>query len=164
MATIVAATVVGLATAIIDHASVISAILARGSAAVALAALGAVIGNAVVGAGRVTWHRVRGAIALYMIIALLFAHLYALSNLLLPQGFANVPRGTNAHAVFHQGHLLYFSFMTLTSVGYGNITPTHPLTASLVTLEALTGQLFPAILLARLVSLEVEARREGAKT
>jgi hypothetical protein len=159
LATIVAATVVGLGTAIFDHATVLSAILARGSAVVALAALGAVIASAAFGTGRVSWHRVRGAVALYLILGLLFAHLYALLNLLAPHAFANVPAGLNAHAVFYQGHLLYFSFMTLTSVGYGNIVPTHPLTTSLVTLEALTGQLFPPILLARLVSLEVESRR-----
>jgi hypothetical protein len=156
---IVAATIVGLATAIIDHSTVVSAILARGSAAVALGALGAVIGHAAFGADHVTWHRVRGAIALYLILGLLFAHLYALLNVLVPSGFANVPNGLNPHAVFHEGRLLYFSFMTLTSVGYGNIEPTHPLASSLVSLEALTGQLFPPILLARLVSLEVEGRR-----
>ena len=45
--------------------------------------------------------------------------------------------------------------MTLTTVGYVDITPLHPIARSLAMLEALTGQLYPAILLARLVSLEV---------
>jgi hypothetical protein len=159
VAAILAATVVGLATEIMDRPTALSAYLARGSAAVALVAVGAVISRATFEDGRVTWHRVRGAIALYLILGLLFAHLYALVSLLVPQGFANVATGLSAHAVFYHGRLLYFSFMTLTSVGYGNIVPTHPLTCSLVTLEALIGQLFPAILLARLVSLEVEGRR-----
>ena len=125
----------------------------------ALAALGAAIIGAVFRGGPVNWLSVRGAVALYIILGLLFAHLYGLLNLLVPGSFGNVPPGLNAHAVFYRGHLLYFSFMTLTSVGYGNIVPTHPLTSSLVTLEALTGQLFPPILLARLVSLELEGRR-----
>jgi Ion channel len=43
----------------------------------------------------------------------------------------------------------------LTTVGYGDITPVAPLARSLAILEALTGQLYPAILLARLVALEV---------
>ena len=55
--------------------------------------------------------------------------------------------------------LLYFSFVTLTSVGYGDIVPLQPVVYSLATLEALIGQLFPPILLARLVSLELEGRR-----
>ena len=50
--------------------------------------------------------------------------------------------------------------MTLTSLGYGDITPLHPFARALVTLEALTGQLFLAILVARLVAMELEWRQE----
>jgi hypothetical protein len=55
----------------------------------------------------------------------------------------------------------YYSFVTLTTVGYGDITPVHPLARSLAVFEALTGQLYPAILLARLVSLEVQSKGSG---
>jgi hypothetical protein len=55
--------------------------------------------------------------------------------------------------------LTYFSFVTLTSTGYGDILPVHPLVRSLCNLEAIIGQLFPATLLARLVTLELEHRR-----
>ena len=54
---------------------------------------------------------------------------------------------------------LLASFVTLTSIGYGDIVPLHPLARSLAILEAVIGQLFPATLLARLVSLELEGRR-----
>jgi voltage-gated potassium channel Kch len=133
--------------------------VARGSAAVAFAALGTVIGQAALGPGRVTWHRIQGAIALYLILALVFAHLYGLLNALVPDAFANVPPHVDANAVFYRGHLLYFSFVTLTTTGYGDIVPLHPVARSLATLEAVIGQLFPATLLARLVSLELEGRR-----
>ncbi len=159
VAVILVATAVGLATAIIGRPTVLSAVLARGSATVALAALGGVIGRAALGPGRVTWRRIQGAVALYLILGLLFAHLYGLLNALAPEAFTNVAPGLSAHAVFYQGRMLYFSFMTLTSVGYGDIVPLHPVAYSLTTLEALIGQLFPAILLARLVSLELEGRR-----
>ncbi len=53
----------------------------------------------------------------------------------------------------------YFSFVTLTSLGYGDITPLHPFARALVTLEALAGQLFLAILVARLVAMELEWRQ-----
>jgi hypothetical protein len=159
VAVILAATAAGLATAIFDRPSALSAVLARGSAAMALAVLGGVIGRAAFGPGRVTWHRVQGAVALYLILALLFAHLYGLLTVLVPEAFANVPLGLNAHAVFYRGRLLYFSFVTLTSTGYGDIVPLHPVARSLATLEAVIGQLFPATLLARLVSLELEGRR-----
>ena len=46
--------------------------------------------------------------------------------------------------------LLYFSFSTLTTVGYGDITPVYPLVRNLADLEAVIGQLFPATLLAQL--------------
>ena len=49
----------------------------------------------------------------------------------------------------------YLSFVTLTSTGYGDIIPVHPLARSLCTIESVVGQLFPATLLARLVALEL---------
>jgi hypothetical protein len=51
---------------------------------------------------------------------------------------------------------LYFSFVTLTTVGYGDLVPVAPAARSLATLEALLGQLYPAIILARLVSLQIK--------
>jgi voltage-gated potassium channel Kch len=54
--------------------------------------------------------------------------------------------------------LTYYSFVTLTTVGYGDITPLIPAARSLAIAEALIGQLFPAILIARLVSMEIAAR------
>jgi voltage-gated potassium channel Kch len=159
MAVIVAATAGGLALTLLARPTALSAVLARGTAAAALAVLGWVIGRVVFGPGQVTWHRVQGAVALYLIVGLIFTHLYGVLNVLVPEAFAHVPSGLSAHAVFYRGRLLYFSFMTLTSVGYGDIVPQHPVAYSLVTLEALIGQLFPAILLARLVSLELEGRR-----
>jgi len=54
---------------------------------------------------------------------------------------------------------LYFSLVTLTTTGYGDVVPLHPFARSLATLEAVIGQLFPATLLARLVTLELQGRR-----
>jgi len=49
--------------------------------------------------------------------------------------------------------------VTLTTTGYGDVVPLHPFARSLATLEAVIGQLFPATLLARLVTLELQGRR-----
>ena len=57
-------------------------------------------------------------------------------------------------------HYIYYSFITLTSTGYGDITPLHPYVRSLATFEAITGQLYLAVLIARLVGLEMEWREE----
>jgi hypothetical protein len=54
---------------------------------------------------------------------------------------------------------IYLSFVTLTTVGYGGITPHGHATRSLAILEALIGQLYPTIVLARLVSLHVAGNR-----
>ena len=53
---------------------------------------------------------------------------------------------------------MYFSFVTLTTVGYGDITPVATSARSLAMLEALTGQLYPAIIIARLVSLQTSSQ------
>jgi hypothetical protein len=53
--------------------------------------------------------------------------------------------------------MAYYSFGTLTTAGSGDITAVHPLARSLTNLEAMIGQLYPATLLARLVTLELES-------
>lgn len=62
-----------------------------------------------------------------------------------------------------QPRFLYYSFTTLTTLGYGDITPIHPYARSLAVLESLVGVIYPAVLIARLVSLDVideqDARR-----
>jgi len=163
---IVAATGAGLATAILDRPSAVSTLVARGSATVVLAVLGAVIANVVFGPGRVTWHRIQGGVALYLIVALFFAHVYGLLTVLVPEAFSGGPTGLSAraaglnpHAVFYRGRLLYFSLVTLTTTAYGDIVPLHSVARSLATLESVIGQLFPATLLARLVALELQGRR-----
>jgi hypothetical protein len=58
----------------------------------------------------------------------------------------------------HKENLTYFSFVTLTTLGYGDIAAVHPVARMFVVFEALVGQLYPATLLARLVSLEISNR------
>jgi hypothetical protein len=53
----------------------------------------------------------------------------------------------------------YFSFVTQTTLGYGDIIPTHPLSQSLVTTEALVGQIYLVVLVAHLVAMRNEADR-----
>jgi len=106
--------------------------------------------------GPVTAHRIRGAIAAYVLLAVLFANAYALLSYLIPGAF-NMP-DTQFRAERMQA-FYYFSVVTLTTVGFGDITAVDPMARSLVMLEALIGQLYPAILIARLVTLEIEARR-----
>jgi hypothetical protein len=75
---------------------------------------------------------------------------------LAPGSLANVASETEPFQAYSS--ILYFSFVTLTSVGYGDIVPVQPFVRALCNLEAIIGQLYPATLLARLVTLELEQR------
>lgn len=59
--------------------------------------------------------------------------------------------------------MLYFSFVTLTTLGYGDITPATHGTRALATLEALAGQVFITFLVARLVGLHVVRQKTAEK-
>jgi len=104
--------------------------------------------------GRVTAHRVKGAIAVYLLIGLTFSVLYGLLDQLLPFAF-DLPAKLEDVTSLRQELLTYFSFITLTTLGYGDITPTHEITRMFAIMEGLFGQLYPATLLARLVSLSL---------
>jgi len=105
--------------------------------------------------GRITLHRVRGAVAAYLLFGLSWTAAYQLVLAVRPDAF-RLGEGTDPRL-----GLLYYSFVTLTTVGYGDITPLIPFARSLAIAEALIGQLFPAVLIARLVSLEIAGRSGG---
>ena len=119
--------------------------------------LGAVVARAVFAPGRITFHRVVGAVLLYLCIGLVFVSFYCFVALRAPNAFTGLPPLHDDLAV--AANLIYFSFVTLTSVGYGDIVPLHPFARGLANVEAIIGQLYPATLLARLVTLELEQRR-----
>jgi hypothetical protein len=104
--------------------------------------------------GTVTKHRILGAIAAYLLLGLSWASAYEILFQVVPGAF----RGLGDLAPARD--LVYYSFVTLTTVGYGDITPAHQGARMLAVGEALVGQLYPAILVARLVSLEVQARSQ----
>jgi hypothetical protein len=107
----------------------------------------------------VTFHRVIGAVLLYLNIGLIFVALFCFVGLSIPTAFTGIgPLRDNLSVA---GDLIYFSFVTLTSVGYGDIVPLHPFARGLANVEAIIGQLYPATLLARLVTLELAGRRVG---
>jgi hypothetical protein len=65
-----------------------------------------------------------------------------------------VRQGSTSFGVERNAQILYFRFTTLTTTGYGDITPVHIGVRAVANLEGLVGKLFPAILIARLVSLQ----------
>src|SRR5438132_8367849 len=119
--------------------------------------LASVVARATFAPGRVTYHRIMGAVLLYLTIAVAFAALFTFVGTLVPKAFFGLAV-EDSPALASQ--LIYFSFATLTTTGYGDIHPVHPLARSLRNLEAIFGQLYPATLLARLVTLEIAHRIE----
>lgn len=103
-----------------------------------------------------------GAVNIYVLMAMLFAFVYATLDVLLPESFATnvhaVPDGQRLYAFF------YFSFVTITTLGYGDMTPTNVIAGTLAYLEALLGQLYVAVMMARLVSLYVATNGEDAES
>ncbi len=140
----------------IDAPTTTSICIASGSILVFVSMLGWIVWSAVFGPGQVTHHRIRGAVVLYLSVALAFAAVYEILLALLP--------GSITGAIVHGKYLLlgqslvYYSFTTLTSTGYGDLVPVHPLVRSVSNLESVIGQLYPATLLARIVTLELHGR------
>lgn len=120
-----------------------------------LAFVTVVIFGSVLSPGKVTRDRIAGSICVYLLLGMVWALLYTALALAQPSAF-HLP-GEVARD-FGQGSeyaFFYFSFTTLTTLGYGDITPTTPVSQTLAWLEALTGQIYLAILVARLVGLHI---------
>jgi hypothetical protein len=98
---------------------------------------------------RITSETVLGALCAYVLIGLLFAFLYLAVQELRDQPFFAQP---GPHA---QSEFLYFSFVALTTLGFGDLSPSVGLPQALTVLEALVGQIFLVTMVARLVTLWV---------
>jgi ion channel len=132
-------------------------VLRRGGDILTFSALSWVVAHAVYAPGRITFHRLQGAVVLYLNFATIFAAAFSLIWELSPAAFTSILPATNDMGEF--ATMLYFSFTTLTTTGYGDIVPVDPFARSLANLEAVVGPFFLAITVARLVTLEVEGRR-----
>jgi hypothetical protein len=95
---------------------------------------------------RVTYETILGALCAYVLLGLLFAFLYLGVSELRDEPFFAQP---GVHA---QSEYLYFSFVALTTLGFGDLSPSVGLPQALTVLEALFGQIFLVTLVARLVT------------
>jgi hypothetical protein len=120
----------------------------------------AMVAVQVFGKGPVSGHRIRGAIVVYLLLGGIWALLYQVVALSIPQAFRLPESMAGGGPDSLQRQFTYFSFITLTTIGFGDITPVHPLARLLAMFEGLVGQLYPAITLARLVSLAVMHHKE----
>jgi hypothetical protein len=110
--------------------------------------------------GPTTSHRIIGAVAAYLLLGVIWSLAYYLIALRIPEAFNVQGPFTPGDTEALRSDLFYFSFVTLVTLGYGDIVPVYPMARMLVILEGVAGQLFPAILIARLVSLQVQSKRK----
>ena len=98
----------------------------------------------------ITGDVIMGAICVYFLIGLAWAFIFFTLELLQPGSF-QMPQGQGIDL----SHFSYYSYVTLTTLGYGDITPISTQARSLALLEAIMGQLYLAILVARLVGIHI---------
>lgn len=105
--------------------------------------------------GPVTSERIVGALSIYLLLGVAWTMLYGLAQTVWPDAIH--------YGVDQVGEpmeqLLYFSFVTLTTLGYGDISPVHPVVKTLAYVEAVFGQLYIAVLIADLVGRRVAAMK-----
>jgi Ion channel len=105
--------------------------------------------------GPVTWSRIQGGVCAYLLLGMVWASAYQFAEQIYPGAFHFVSTPTDIDQLASK--LMYFSFATLTTVG-SDITPVHPFVRSLTIMEAVVGQLYPAILIGTVVSMAMHAR------
>jgi hypothetical protein len=95
--------------------------------------------------------RIFAVIAGYLMLGIIWAYLYGIVEALAPGSFSMGGDGHISNVGDGNVELLYFSFVTLTTLGYGDVSPVLPFAQSLAVLEAATGILYIAVLVASLM-------------
>lgn len=110
--------------------------------------------NNVLRAPRVTTDIIAGSIAIYLLLGITWAVFYTAIDSFLPGSFtATAPLGNKESSAFAHADFIYFSFCTISTLGYGDIVPVRPLARSFAFLEAMTGVIYIAVFVGRIVSL-----------
>jgi ion channel len=114
------------------------------------------LGQYVLTTQRITLEVIFAAMCLYMLLAVLWAAIYTNLELYYQAAFTfngqlSADAGINPDNVYR--HMIYYSFVTLSTLGYGDIIPVHQVAQNWAAMEAMIGQFFIAIIIARLVSV-----------
>ncbi|MCM2466274.1 ion transporter [Methanoculleus sp. CWC-02] len=113
----------------------------------------------VLGERRITTDTISGAVSVYLLMGLTWATAYGLVESLSPGSFSSSHPGD----VFTFPTFIYYSFVTLATLGYGDITPVTDQARSLAVLETVSGTLYIAVLIARLVAAAGWMPKTGAE-
>ncbi len=106
-------------------------------------------------AQEVNLETISAAIVVYLLMAIMWGFIYATLDLLYPESFA-IPQDESQ--IPSRFHFLYFSFVTISTLGYGDITPQGIQAKSLAVIEAITGQMYLVVVVAWLVGMYVSKK------
>jgi len=114
------------------------------------------------GGGAVTADTIAGAVCAYLLLGVVWAFAFSMIELARPGAFlvngAPMAAPTGTPKILRQ-ELLYMSLVTLSTVGYGDIVPALPPARMLAVLEAVTGQIYLAVLIGGLVGMHMQRPR-----
>jgi Ion channel len=109
--------------------------------------------------GPITAVSIQAAISIYLLFGLAWANAYLIAMQLNPNSF----QSSVSLSSFYVSEWYYYSYVTLTTLGYGEITPLTQAARALSVGEALTGQLYLAVLIARLIGMEIITYQENSE-
>ena len=110
--------------------------------------------------GSVDVNKIIGAICIYLLLGLNYSFFYLLINMAIPGSF----HGLASTGIGNQlSELVYYSFVTMTTLGYGDLTPVKPLVRTVAYLEAVVGQFYVAVLVAWLVGMYLSGKDQNQK-
>lgn len=123
------------------------------------ACCGALMLSAMLKAGEVTHQLIVSAVNLYIVLGMFYAHIYTILDWIHPESFALKVLNRESAS-----HFVYFSFVTLATLGYGDITPKSEFAQRLAITEAIMGQFYGSLVVAYLLSVYIGRRIQAGNT
>ena len=130
-------------------------IVSHGSLVVVIIFFVTAILSYVLGSGKVTWDKIYGAICAYLLLGYAWTFAYSVIEAFQPGSFVSLSSPMPGDLVGRVMQLRYFSFVTLATVGYGDIVPYTAAARTMALLEAMLGQFYLVALVGRLVGLHI---------
>lgn len=106
----------------------------------------------------VTGDKIYGAISAFLLMGMIWSFIYTAFYVANPASF-NVPAEWLTNETVNSFWAIYFSYTTLTTLGYGDIAPQTPLAQSYAVMQAVFGQIFLTVIIARLIALHISHER-----
>ena len=139
-------------------------IISHGALMVLLSFFAVAILSYVLGSGKVTWDKIYGAVCAYLLFGYAWTFAYSVIEEVQPGSFISLSSPASHDLVSSVMQLRYFSFVTLATVGYGDIVPHTPTARTMALLEAILGQFYLVALVGRLVGLHIVHGNEPRAT